>query len=68
MDPLPRPADRPPAANAGATAPDEPADPARAARLAEVRRQIAAGTYDTPGRFDAALDGLLADVLSDPED
>lgn len=27
-----------------------------------VRREIAAGTYDTPERLDAALDGLLQDL------
>ena len=42
---------------------DAPADPLRAARLEAIREQVAAGTYDTPERFDAALDGLLADLL-----
>jgi hypothetical protein len=35
----------------------------RAARLELIREQIADGTYDTPDRLDAALDGLLADLL-----
>ena len=34
----------------------------RAARLALIREQVAAGLYDTPDRLDAALDGLLADL------
>ena len=42
----------------GADAPD----PLRAARLAKIRAQIAAGTYDTADRLDAALDSLLADL------
>lgn len=32
----------------------------RAARLAEIRRRIAAGTYDTPVRLAAALEAFLA--------
>ncbi|MBX3377654.1 MAG: flagellar biosynthesis anti-sigma factor FlgM [Phycisphaeraceae bacterium] len=28
----------------------------------QVRRQIEAGEYDTPGRLDAALDGLVDDL------
>ncbi|QDT17868.1 flagellar biosynthesis anti-sigma factor FlgM [Alienimonas californiensis] len=35
----------------------------RAARLELIREQIATGAYDTPDRLDAALDGLLADLL-----
>ncbi|MFH5805725.1 hypothetical protein [Alienimonas sp. DA493] len=35
----------------------------RAARLELIREQIASGAYDTPDRLDAALDGLLADLL-----
>jgi hypothetical protein len=31
----------------------------RAARLAEIRRRIEAGTYDTPTRLEAALDKFL---------
>ena len=34
----------------------------RAARLAEIRRQIAAGTYETPERLSAAVDALLEDL------
>jgi hypothetical protein len=30
-----------------------------AARLAELRRQIEADTYETPGRLEAALDAML---------
>ena len=45
-----------------ATAP-ESVDPRRAARLEAIREQIAAGSYDTPDRFEAALDGLLVDLL-----
>ena len=54
-DPPPRP-EPPPAAI-------RPAEPRREARLKAIREQIVAGTYDTPDRFDAALDGLLADLL-----
>jgi len=31
----------------------------RAARLAEIRRQVAAGTYETPGKISAAVDEFL---------
>jgi hypothetical protein len=31
----------------------------RAARIAEIRRQIAAGEYDTPERIEAALEAFL---------
>lgn len=31
----------------------------RTERIAEIRRQIAAGTYDTPERMEAALEGFL---------
>ncbi len=34
------------------------ADSVRADLVARVRRQIAAGTYDTPDRWEAALDKL----------
>ncbi len=37
--------------------PTEP--PFRADLVAEIRRQIAAGTYDTPEKWEAALDRLL---------
>jgi len=33
----------------------------RKARLAELKRQIAAGTYETPERLAAAVEGLLAE-------
>ena len=76
MEPPPRPAP-PPApdpdperrrgedASASDDAPaagDADARTVRAARLALIREQIAAGVYDTPDRLDAALDGLLADL------
>ena len=38
--------------------PTEPAD--RQARLAEIRRQIAAGTYETPEKIAAAVEKMLA--------
>ena len=47
---------------AGPAPPADAPDPLRAARIAAIRDQIAAGTYDTDDRFDAALDGLLADL------
>ncbi len=31
-------------------------------RLAEIRQQIAAGTYETPERLSVAVDGLLDDL------
>jgi hypothetical protein len=34
----------------------------RDSRLAEIRRQITAGTYETPERLSAAVDALLADL------
>jgi anti-sigma-28 factor FlgM len=37
--------------------PNKPED--REARLAEIRRQIAAGTYETPARLEAAIDAFL---------
>ena len=37
----------------------------RAGLVEEVRRQIAAGTYDTPEKFDAALDRLLERLEKD---
>lgn len=37
----------------------------REARIAELRRQIAAGTYETPGRLEAAVDILLERLRSD---
>lgn len=36
--------------------------PFRAELVARVRREIAAGTYDTPERWEAALDRLRRDV------
>ena len=54
---------RPPPVSDEAPADAPPADPPRAARLRAIREQVAAGTYDSPGRLDAALDGLLADLL-----
>jgi hypothetical protein len=39
---------------------------ARAARIAEIRRQVAAGEYDTPQRIEAALEAFLdSDDASD---
>ena len=70
MEPNPRPAprssDRPdppaPADGSDDASQDAPAS-IRAARLALIREQIAAGAYDTPDRLDAALGGLLSDLL-----
>ena len=70
MEPNPRPAppspirpDRPgPEGGEADPTADAPAT-IRAARLALIREQIAAGAYDTPDRLDAALDGLLSDLL-----
>ncbi len=38
---------------------DQPIDPDRQARIEQIRREIAAGTYDSPERLDAALDAFL---------
>jgi anti-sigma28 factor (negative regulator of flagellin synthesis) len=35
----------------------------RADKVAEIRKQIEAGTYDTDDKLDAALDPLLDDLL-----
>ncbi len=77
MEPPPRPADADPpdpdlpephdAGTSGALpsadAPGGDEKSLRSARLALIREQIAAGAYDSPHRLDAALDGLLADLL-----
>ena len=50
-----------PSTSAGA-APDQTKKPARPIRVdlvARVRKEIAAGTYDTPEKWEAALDCLL---------
>src|SRR5688500_7817277 len=36
----------------------------RLERVAQVRAQIAAGTYETPGKVDAAIERMAADVLA----
>jgi hypothetical protein len=38
----------------------------RQARLAEVRREIAAGTYETHERLEAAVDALLDELVGEP--
>ncbi len=42
---------------------DNESELARAARLADIRRQIEAGTYETPARLSAAADKLLKRLL-----
>ena len=37
--------------------------PADLGRIASVRAQIAAGTYDTPQKLDGALDRLISQVI-----
>jgi hypothetical protein len=37
----------------------------RRALVERVRREIAAGTYDTPEKFEAALDRLLSSIEDD---
>jgi hypothetical protein len=39
--------------------PEAPEPPFRAGLVEEIRRQIAAGTYETPEKWEAALDRLL---------
>jgi hypothetical protein len=43
---------------AGTDSPHDEAAPVRLDLVERVRREIAAGTYDTPERFDAALEAL----------
>ncbi len=39
----------------------------RQVRLAEIRRQIQAGTYENPERLSAAIDALLEDFAGGPD-
>ena len=39
----------------------------REAHLAEIRRQIADGTYETPERLEAAVDALLDELCEEPD-
>ncbi len=42
---------------------------ARRARIEEIRRQIAAGTYETPDKIEAAVEAFLAsDQRSSPDE
>jgi len=43
-------------------------DPASVARVAAVREQIAAGTYETDAKIDLACDRLLADIAREQID
>jgi anti-sigma28 factor (negative regulator of flagellin synthesis) len=36
-------------------------DESRSQRIAELKRQIAAGTYETPGKLQSAVEALLGD-------
>jgi anti-sigma28 factor (negative regulator of flagellin synthesis) len=57
--------DRPAApARPGASVGPRDAAADRAARIAEIRRQIAEGTYETDGKLDRAVNGLLSDLGS----
>jgi len=38
---------------------------ARQEQLAEIRQQIAAGTYDEASKLDGAIDGLMRDLLGE---
>lgn len=42
--------------------------PARAARLADLKRRIASGQYESPEKLDAALRRLLGDLKGLPQD
>ena len=50
------------AARPGASIGPREVTPDRAARIAEIRRQIADGTYETDGKIDRAVHGLLDDL------
>ena len=39
----------------------------REARLAEIRRQVRAGTYETRERLSAAIDAILEDFADQPD-
>ena len=39
----------------------------RQARLADIRRQIQAGTYETRERLNAAIDAILEDFAGQPD-
>lgn len=39
----------------------------RQAKVAEIRRQIAAGTYETPEKLDRALDAFLDRLAAEKE-
>lgn len=54
--------DRSPAARPGANVGPRDVQSERAARIAEIRRQIADGTYETDGKLDRAVHGLLDDL------
>jgi hypothetical protein len=45
--------------------PEQPAD--RQARLAAIRQQIAAGTYETPDKLELAVERLLRATMDDDE-
>jgi hypothetical protein len=45
---------------------DAPEPPFRAGLVEEIRRQIAAGTYETPEKWEAALDRLLDRLEKEP--
>ena len=49
----------------GGAAAEEPRQPFRADLVARVRKEIAAGTYDTPEKWEAALSRLLEKLESE---
>ena len=50
------------AASSGTSAPATVGGDMRLDKIADLRRQIASGTYDTPERFEAAFGKLLDDL------
>lgn len=64
---MPRPAQRPEGHRDERNADDHPRGGDRDRRLAEVKRQIESGEYETPEKLDVTVRRLLADLRSATE-